>query len=90
MNESANSSTSCAPRTRRSMLNLITDTHDYLVEGGGRVGPWEHDELAYAEAARRANMLRLAITCVAKALDVSTLPPKEYEVGYNYSRRRVS
>ena len=69
---------------------LISDAHDYLVEAGRRLGPWEEDELSYAEAARRANMLRLAIVSVAKALEVSTLSPQEYEEGYNYGRRRVS
>ena len=66
------------------------DLHHYFDDGGRPLGPWEEDELSYAEAARHSNMLRLAIVCVAKALEVSTLSPQEYDEGYNYGRRRAS
>ena len=52
----------------------------------GKLGPWEAEELEYAENAVRSNFLMLALTATDKALAVSQLPPDEYDYGFNYTK----
>ena len=64
---------------------IIDDARATLTEVNGSVGPWETDELDYALRAVNINFLTLALTCVAKAIEVSQLATLDYDGGYNYS-----
>jgi hypothetical protein len=66
---------------------LIVECREALGSVDGKVGPWETQELEYADSAVNANMLRLALVATEKALDVSQLPADEYEYGFTYGRR---
>lgn len=70
------------------VLSLIHDVRQGLINANGKLGPWEQQELQYAEAAVNGNFLRLALATIRKAIDVSRLPPEEYYQGFNYSRKR--
>jgi len=67
---------------------LIEEARRTLVGTAGTIGPWEKAELDYAETAVADNFLQLAITCIAKAITVSKLPPDDYEHGFNYGRAK--
>jgi hypothetical protein len=69
------------------VLGLIYDVRQRLIAAKGRLGPWEDQELQYAEDAVHTNFLRLALFTIRKAIDVSRLPRDEYEQGFNYGRR---
>lgn len=70
------------------ILRLIDDCRQDIEKQMGKLGPWEIKELAYAEVAVKAHgWLKLALHCAEKALDVSQLPPEEYDAGYNYTRK---
>jgi hypothetical protein len=71
------------------VLGLIHDVRQRLVAANGKLGPWEEAELRYAEAAVHINFLRLALFTTRKAIDVSRLPPEEYNQGFNYSGRHA-
>lgn len=71
------------------VLALIQECRVALANTTGELGPWEAHELDYAEAAVRANFLRLALTAVEKAIAVSKLSNDEYEYGFNYGRREA-
>lgn len=70
------------------VLRLIRDVRQALIAANGRLGPWEEQELQYAESAVQGNFLRLALFTVRKAIDVSRLPREEYEQGFNYGRKQ--
>ena len=65
---------------------IIQEARRALTKENGKLGPWEAEQLEYAENAVRNNFLMLALTATDKALDVSQLPPDEYEYGFNYSK----
>lgn len=69
---------------------LIQDVRQSLTTASGTLGPWESDQLEYADAAVRANFLQLALTSVAKAIAVSKLPRADYDYGFNYGRSKSS
>lgn len=75
---------------QQAVRELIAEARDVLARGTGSLGEWEVSELDYAETALRDNFLRLALTCIRKAMAVSKLPKAEYEYGLNYGRRRTS
>lgn len=64
---------------------IIDDAQSALTDVNGSVAPWETDELDYALRAVNSNYLTLALACVAKAIEVSQLPPSDYDSGYNNS-----
>ncbi|SRR5579859_169680 len=65
---------------------LIAEARTSLTGSDGALGPWEKAELEYAEAAVNTNFLRLALTCIDKAIAVHNLPDQDYEYGFNYGR----
>jgi len=69
------------------ILALISECREAIKSAQAKLGPWEAENLDYAESAVKANMLRLALVCAEKALDVSQLPEKEYEIGFNYGKK---
>jgi hypothetical protein len=71
----------------KDILALISACREAITSAQGKLGPWETQDLDYAESAVKANMLRLALLCAEKALDVSQLPKEEYEIGFNYGKK---
>jgi len=71
----------------KDVLALISECRAAIKSVQGTLGPWETQDLDYAESAVKANMLRLALVCAEKALEVSQLPKSEYEMGFNYSKK---
>jgi hypothetical protein len=71
-----------------AILALIEEARESLTSISGQLGPWEAECLDYATAAVNDNFLKLAITQIEKALQVSELPPNEYAAGFNYTTRR--
>lgn len=69
------------------VLKIIRATRVALSSAEGRLGPWEAQELAYAEASVRVNFLLLALNATAKAIAVSQLSRDEYDYGFNYGGR---
>jgi hypothetical protein len=69
-----------------AVLNLIHDAEKALIDVNGKLGPWERDELSRATHAARINFLTLALNGIGKAIDISQLPPDEYEYGFNYAK----
>lgn len=65
---------------------IIQDARCALTKEKGKLGPWEAEELEYAENAVRNNFLMLALTATDKALAVSQLPSDEYDYGFNYTK----
>lgn len=65
---------------------IIQDARRALTKARGKLGPWEAEELEYAENAVRSNFLMLALTATDKALAVSQLPSDEYDYGFNYTK----
>lgn len=68
------------------VLETIRAATEALIKAHGGLGPWEAEELAYAEAAIHANWLLLALVATEKALAVSQLPKAEYDYGFNYAK----
>lgn len=71
-----------------AILKLIEEARTSLTSISGQLGPWEAECLEYAGKAINDNFLKLAITQIDKALEVSELPSNEYEAGFNYTTRR--
>lgn len=69
------------------VLDIIATARRDLTFADGQPGPWEAEELAYAETAVRTNFLMLALNAVEKAIAVSQLPREDYEYGFNYTKR---
>jgi hypothetical protein len=69
------------------VLEIIRATRMALTPAEGPLGPWEAEELSYAEAAVHVNFLLLALNATDKAIAVSQLPRDEYEYGFNYGGR---
>ena len=68
---------------RDKVWGIIQDARRVLTKASGRLGPWEAEELEYAENAVRSNFLMLALTATDKAIAVSQLPSDEYDYGFN-------
>jgi hypothetical protein len=71
------------------VLEIIHATRTALTPAGGQLGPWEAEQLAYAEGAVRMNFLFLALNATEKAITVSLLPRGEYEYGFNYTKPKT-
>ena len=72
-----------------SVLELIEDARSALIDFSGKLGDWESECLGFAETAVNDNFLRLAMSQMHKAVEVSNLPIDEYRAGYNYTTRRT-
>ena len=57
-----------------------------LFSENNEIGKWETELLDYAKAAATANFLRLAVASIIKVIEVSQLPPDEYEWGFNFGK----
>jgi hypothetical protein len=66
------------------VVKISRATRMALSPAEGRLGPWEAQELAYAEAAVRVNLPLLTLNATAKTFAVSQLPRDEYEYGFSY------
>ena len=71
-----------------SIIRIIDEAREELARAKGELGPWEAEELDYAEQAVRHNFLMLALTATDKALNVSQLPADEYKYGFSYTKRK--
>ena len=71
---------------KQDVLAVIAECRDALRGENGELGKWERAELDYAEQAVGGNLLRLAVFCAMKAIEVHQLPLEEYEHGFNYGR----
>ena len=69
-----------------AVMGLIHDAEKTLTALNGKLGPWERAELDRAALAVRINFLTLALNGIGKAIEVSQLPPDEYEFGFNYTK----
>jgi hypothetical protein len=57
-----------------------------VTASNGKLGQWECAELDRAALAVRVNFLTLALNGIGKAIEISQLPPDEYEFGFNYTK----
>jgi hypothetical protein len=76
------------PGHQEHVRDLIARCRITLARGTGQLGPWEGQELAYADAAITASFLRIALVAADKALKVSQLSYEEYDYGFHYATRR--
>jgi hypothetical protein len=74
----------------KEIRSLIEEARVCLAQPDGQLGPWETEELAFAQTATENNRLKLALSAIRIAADVHELPPEEYKSGFNYSRRRAA
>ena len=71
-----------------AVREVIDDTQATLTRVNAELHAWETDELAYAVRAADSGFLTLALVCTEKAIEVSQLPEEDYEIGYNYARKK--
>ena len=68
------------------VLNKVEEARQLLSEED-EIGQWETELLDYAKAAVKVNFLRVAAVSVIMAIEVSQLPPDEYDWGFNFGKR---
>lgn len=68
------------------VLDKVEEARQLLSEND-EIGKWETELLDYAKTAVNINFLCLAVASVIKAIEVSQLPPDEYEWGFNFGKR---
>jgi hypothetical protein len=67
----------------------VVDQCEQAIEAHkGEVGEWGAELLEEARTALAGGWLRLALVEAGKALEVNTLPEKEYNYGFAYGRGR--
>lgn len=78
-----------APWLKQRVLEIIRDTKAAFRNANteGCIGPWEAYNLAQAEALAEGTwLLRYALFCVWKAIEISRLPEDEYLYGLSTVR----